>query len=82
VKPGSLKHEPVELYIPLATICSYIVNSSLAGLKLWARKFAYLGTLELDVRETGWDSMDRIHLAEDRNGMTVLENTVMNLRVP
>jgi hypothetical protein len=36
----------------------------------------------MDLRETGWDGMDWIDLAQDRDQWTALVNTVMNLRVP
>jgi hypothetical protein len=32
----------------------------------------------MDLREIGWDGMDWINLAQDRD----LVNTIMNLRVP
>jgi hypothetical protein len=34
------------------------------------------------IREIGWDGMDLIELAQDRDQWRVLVNTVMNLRVP
>jgi hypothetical protein len=34
----------------------------------------------MDLRDTGWDGMDRIELAEDRDHWRALVNTVMNLR--
>jgi hypothetical protein len=36
----------------------------------------------MDLREIGWDSMDWIDLAQDRDQWRTLVNTVMNLRVP
>jgi hypothetical protein len=36
----------------------------------------------MDLREIGWDGMDRIDLAQDRDQWKALVNTVMNLRVP
>jgi hypothetical protein len=36
----------------------------------------------MDVTEIGWDGMDWIELAQDRDQWRVLMNTVMNLRVP
>jgi hypothetical protein len=33
-------------------------------------------------REVGWDGMDWIDLAEDRDRWRALVNAVMNLRVP
>jgi hypothetical protein len=34
------------------------------------------------LREIGWDGMDRIDLAQDRDQWRSLVNTVMNFRVP
>jgi hypothetical protein len=34
------------------------------------------------LRERGWDGMDWIDLAQDRDQWRALANTVMNLRVP
>jgi hypothetical protein len=36
----------------------------------------------MDLREIGWDVMDWINMAEDREKCRALVNTVMNLRVP
>jgi hypothetical protein len=38
--------------------------------------------IKIDVREIGWDDMDWIDLAEDRDQWRALVNTVMNLLVP
>jgi hypothetical protein len=35
----------------------------------------------MDLREIGWDGMDWIELAQDRDQWRVLVNTVINLRV-
>jgi hypothetical protein len=37
--------------------------------------------IKMDVREIGWDGMDWIDLAQDRNQWRALVNAVMNLRV-
>jgi hypothetical protein len=38
--------------------------------------------IKIDLRKIGWDSMDWIDLAEDRDQWRALVNTVMYLRVP
>jgi hypothetical protein len=37
---------------------------------------------KMDLREIGWDGMDWINLAQDRDQWRALVNTVMNFRVP
>jgi hypothetical protein len=38
--------------------------------------------IKIDLREIGWDGMDWIDLAQDRDQWRTLENMVMDLRVP
>jgi hypothetical protein len=38
--------------------------------------------IKMDLRETVWDGMDWIALAQDRDQWRALVNTIMNLRVP
>jgi hypothetical protein len=38
--------------------------------------------IKMDLKETGWDGVDWIHLAQDRDQWRALLNNVMNLRVP
>jgi hypothetical protein len=38
--------------------------------------------IKIDLREIGWECMDWIDLAQDRDQWRALVNTVMNLRVP
>jgi hypothetical protein len=42
----------------------------------------WVNNIKTDLREIGWDGMDWIDLAQDRNQWRALVNTVMNLRVP
>jgi hypothetical protein len=39
-------------------------------------------TIKMDVIEIGWDEMDWIDLAQDRDQWRALVNAIMNLRVP
>jgi hypothetical protein len=41
----------------------------------------WVGNIKMDLRETGWDGMDWIDLALDRDRWRFLVNTEMNLRV-
>jgi hypothetical protein len=38
--------------------------------------------IKMDLREIGWDGVDWIDMAQDRNKWRALVNTVLNLRVP
>jgi hypothetical protein len=42
----------------------------------------WLNNIIIDLREIGWDDMDWIDLAQNRNQWRALVNAVMNLRVP
>jgi hypothetical protein len=37
--------------------------------------------IEMNLKETGWEDMDWIHLAQDRNKWQAVVNMVMNLWV-
>jgi hypothetical protein len=41
-----------------------------------------MDNIKMDHREIGWDGVDWIDMAEDRDQWNALVNTVMNLRVP
>jgi hypothetical protein len=38
--------------------------------------------IKMDVRDIGWDGIERIDLAQDKDQWRVLVDTVMKLRVP
>jgi hypothetical protein len=40
-----------------------------------------MDNIKMDLKEMGWDSMDWIYLAHNRDECGALVNTVMNLRV-
>jgi hypothetical protein len=42
----------------------------------------WVDNIKMDLREIGWDGMNWIDLAQDRDRWRALVNTVMNLRVP
>jgi hypothetical protein len=42
----------------------------------------WVDNIKIDLREIGWDGMDWIDVAQDRDQSRALVNTVMNLRVP
>jgi hypothetical protein len=42
----------------------------------------WVGNIKMDLRETGWDGMNWIDLAHNRDQRRALVNTVMNLGVP
>jgi hypothetical protein len=41
----------------------------------------WVDNIKLDLRETGWDGMDSIGVAQGMDNWRALVNTVMNLRV-
>jgi hypothetical protein len=41
-----------------------------------------MGNIRIDLGEVGWDDVDWIGLAQDRNRWRSLVNSVLNLRVP
>jgi hypothetical protein len=42
----------------------------------------WVDNIKIDLRSTGWDGMDWIDLAKDRDRWRALVNTVVNFRVP
>jgi hypothetical protein len=38
--------------------------------------------IKMDLREIGWDLVDWIDMAQDRDQYRALVNTILNLRVP
>jgi hypothetical protein len=45
-------------------------------------KRRWVDNIKMDLREIGWDGVDWVDLAQDRDHWRDLVNTVMNLRVP
>jgi hypothetical protein len=42
----------------------------------------WVDNIKIDLREIGWDGVDWVDPAQDRDQWRALVNTVMNLRVP
>jgi hypothetical protein len=42
----------------------------------------WVDDIKMDLREVGWDGMDWIDTAQDRDHWKALVNTLLNLRVP
>jgi hypothetical protein len=42
----------------------------------------WVDNIKMDLREIGWDALDWIDLAQDRNQWKALVNAVKNFRVP
>jgi hypothetical protein len=42
----------------------------------------WVHNIKMDLREIGWNGMEWIDLAQDRDQWKALMNTVMNIRVP
>jgi hypothetical protein len=42
----------------------------------------WVDNIKMDLRELGWDCVDCIDLAQDRDQCRTLVNTVVNFRVP
>jgi hypothetical protein len=36
----------------------------------------------MDLREIGWEGVNWVHMAQDRDQWLAIVNTIMNLRVP
>jgi hypothetical protein len=43
---------------------------------------SWMDNIKLALREIGWDDINRIDLAQDRDQWRALVNAVMNVRVP
>jgi hypothetical protein len=58
----------------------------LNSLKMWkilkVNRRRWVDNIRMDLGEIGWDGMDWIELAHDRDHWRALVNAVMNLRVP
>jgi hypothetical protein len=49
---------------------------------LWKPKHRWDSNIKMDITEIGYNDVDWIHVAQDKDQWRVLDNTVINLRVP
>jgi hypothetical protein len=49
---------------------------------LWRPRSRWVNNIKMNLREIGWDGMDWIDLAQDRDHCRAVVNTVINFRVP
>jgi hypothetical protein len=61
--------------------CRILVGKPKERRPLGRRRRRWLDNIKMDLREIGWNVLDRIDVAQDRDQWRVLVNTVLNLRV-
>jgi hypothetical protein len=66
----------VNFYQKTAIFLNYDVEN------LGRQRRRWVDNIKMDLTEIGWDGMDWIELAQDRDQWRTLVNTVMDLRVP
>jgi hypothetical protein len=49
---------------------------------LWRPRRRWVDNIKMDLKEIGWDGIDCVDVAQDRDQWRALVNTVMNPRVP
>jgi hypothetical protein len=59
-----------------------LVGKPEGKISLGSPRRRWVDNIKIYLRERGWDGMDWIDLALDRDQLRALVNTVMNLRVP
>jgi hypothetical protein len=61
--------------------CRILVRKPEGKRPLERPRYRRMDNSKIDLREMGWDGMDWIDLAQDRDQWRTLVNTVMNLQV-
>jgi hypothetical protein len=59
-----------------------LVGNSEGKSPLGRPRRGWVDNIKMELREIGWDGMDSIDLAQDRDQWRAHVNTVMNLRIP
>jgi hypothetical protein len=62
--------------------CRILVGKPEGKRPLGRPRHTWVDNIEKDLREIGWDGMDWVDLAQDRDQLRAIMNTVMNLRIP
>jgi hypothetical protein len=62
--------------------CRILVRNPEGKRPLGRPRRRWVNNIRMDLRETGWDGVDWINLAYDRDHWRVLVNTLIKLRVP
>jgi hypothetical protein len=62
--------------------CRVFVGKPEGKRPLGRQRRSWVDNIKIDLGEIGWDGMDWIDLAQDRDQWRVLVNTVIILRVP
>jgi hypothetical protein len=62
--------------------CRILVGKPEGKRPLGRPRRRWVDNIKMDLTEIGWDGVDWIELAQDRDLWRALVNTVMNLRVP
>jgi hypothetical protein len=66
----------------MATVYKSLVGKPEGKRPLGRPKRRWENNIEIDLRTIGWEGVDWINMAQDRDRWRALVNTVMNLRVP
>jgi hypothetical protein len=65
----------------MCAACRILVGKPEVKRPLGRPRRRWVDNIKMDLRETRWDGVDWIDLAEDRDQWRALVNTVLNLRV-
>jgi hypothetical protein len=62
--------------------CRILVGTQEEKRKMGRPRRRWVVNIKMDLRDIGWDGVDWIYMAQDRDQWRALVNMVMNLRVP
>jgi hypothetical protein len=62
-------------------VCRILVGNPEGKRPLGRLTLRWVDNIKMDLREKGWDGVDWIDLAQDRDQWRALVNAVMNLRI-